>query len=115
MKVNVNKSKVMHCSRRVDGGRLNVNLNGEMLEEVDHSKYLGSQIGRGRGVEVNVSFRVGEARRAGGSVRKLWKNGGLGVEAKMMLYEGVVVLTALYGAETWGLREGSWMFLRWVV
>ena len=36
----------------------------------------------------------------------LWKNGGLGVEAKM-LYEGIVVLTSLYGAETWGLREAE--------
>ena len=44
--MNVNKSKVMHCSRQVDGGRLNVSLNGEMLEEVDHFKCLESQIGR---------------------------------------------------------------------
>ena len=42
-----------------------------MLEEVDHFKYLGSQIGRERGVEVDVSFMVGEARRAAGTVRKL--------------------------------------------
>ena len=73
-----------------------------MLEEVDHFKYSGSWIGREGGVEVDVSFK--EARRAAGTVRKLWKNGGLGVEAKMMLYEGVVVPMALYGSETWGLR-----------
>ena len=58
----------------MDGG----SLNGEMLEEVDHFKYFGSQIGREGGVEVDVSFRVGEARK--------------------MMYEGVVVPTALYGA-----------------
>ena len=29
------------------------------------------------------NFRVKEAKRAAGKVRKLWKNGGLGVEAKM--------------------------------
>ena len=50
----------------------------------------------------------GEAKRVAGTVRMLWKNGGLGVEAKM-LYEGIVVLllTSLYGAETWGLREAE--------
>ena len=76
----------------------------EMLEEVDHFKYLGSQIGREGGVEIDVSFRVGEARRAASTVKKLWKNGGLGVEVKKV-FEGVVVPTALYGTETWGLRE----------
>ena len=63
-------------------------LSGEMLEEMEHFKYLGSQIGREGGVEVHVSFRVGEAKRAAGTVRKLWKNRGLGVVAKMMIYEG---------------------------
>ena len=48
----------------------------------------------------------GEARKAAGTVRKLWKNRNLGVEAKMM-YEGVVVPTALYGAEKCGLREAE--------
>ena len=47
LKINVNKSKVMRCSRREDGRRMNVCLNGERLEEVDNFKYLGSQIGRG--------------------------------------------------------------------
>ena len=57
-------------------------------------------------MEVDVSFRVGETRRATGTVRKLWKNEGLRVEAKM-LHEGVAVPMALYGAETWGLREAE--------
>ena len=64
-----------------------MSLNGEMLEEVDYSKYLESQIGRRGGVEVDVSFRVGKAKSPAGTLRKLWKNGGLGVEAKM-LYKG---------------------------
>ena len=73
-----------------------MSLNGEMLEEVDHSKYLESQIGREGGVEVDISFKVVEARRAAGTVRKLWKNGGLGVEARK-IYEGIVVPMMLYG------------------
>ena len=70
-----------------------MNLNGEVLEEAEQFKYLGSQTGR-EGVEADVSFRVGEARRAAGTLRKLRKNGGLGVEIKM-LYEGIIVPTAL--------------------
>ena len=58
-------------------------------------------------MKVDVSFSVEKVRRAAGTVKKLLKNGGLGMEAKVMLYEGVVVPTALYGAEPWGLREAE--------
>ena len=107
LKVNVNKSKVMRCTGREDLRRLNVSLNGEVLEEVNQFKYLGAQIGRKGGVEEDVCWRVGEARKAAGTLKKLWKNGGLGMGGKKMLYEGIVVPTALYGAETWGLREAE--------
>ena len=58
-------------------------------------------------METDDSFRVREASRIAGTVRKLWKNGSLTAEAKKMLYEGVVVLTEMYGAGTWGLREAE--------
>ena len=32
-------------------------------------------------------------------------NRGLGIKAKQCLYEGVIVPTALYGAEAWGMRS----------
>ena len=34
-------------------------------------------------------------------------NRGLGIEAKKCLYEGVIVQTALYGAEAWGMRSAE--------
>ena len=39
--VNVGKSKVIWCSRYVNGDRMYVRLNGEPLEEVDCFKYVG--------------------------------------------------------------------------
>ena len=39
LRVNVDTSKVMRCSRYGDGGRMDVILNGEPLEEVDCFKY----------------------------------------------------------------------------
>ena len=38
LRVNVDKSKVMRCSRNVHLGRMNVRLDGEPLEEVDYFK-----------------------------------------------------------------------------
>ena len=49
LKVNVGKSKVLRCSRYCNGGRMNVILNGEPLEEVDCFKCLGSQVAADRG------------------------------------------------------------------
>ena len=40
LRVNVGKSKFMRCSRHVNGGRMNVRLNGYQLEEVECFKYL---------------------------------------------------------------------------
>ncbi len=44
LKVNGSKSKVMKCTRLVDGRRMNVALNGEVLKEVECFKYLESHL-----------------------------------------------------------------------
>ncbi len=41
MTVNVSKSKIMKCTRMVNGRRTDVVLNGKLLEEVECFKYLG--------------------------------------------------------------------------
>ena len=43
-RVNVGKSKVIRCSRYVNGGRMSMILKDEPLEEVDCFKYLRSQV-----------------------------------------------------------------------
>ena len=55
LRVNVSKSKVMKCTRRDDGLRMDVQLNGEKLEEVEHFKYLGATVAVDGGVEMDVS------------------------------------------------------------
>ena len=95
----------MRCTRNGEGGRLEVSLNGETLEEVESFKYLGSHIARDGGVGVEVSSRVKEASKCLGGMKSVMRNRYLGMEAKRRLYEGVIVPTALYGAETWNVKE----------
>ncbi len=52
VEVNGSKSKVMKCTRLVDGRGMNVALNGEVLEEVECFKYLGSHVDKNRMNEV---------------------------------------------------------------
>ena len=45
--------------------------------------------------------------RAWGAMKSVPSNRGLGMKAKKCLYEGVIVPTALYGAEAWGMRSAE--------
>ena len=102
LKVNVGKSKVMKCTREARG-RLVVRMNGEELEEVESFKYLGSTVAADGGVGTEVRVRVKEAGKVLGGLNRLFECKALGMGVKKMLYEGIVVPTALYGAETWNM------------
>ena len=43
----------------------------------------------------------------GGALKSVLSNIGLGIKAKRCLYQGVIVPTALYGAEAWGMRSAD--------
>ena len=50
---------------------------------------------------------MNEGYRAWGALKSVRSNRGLGIKAKKCLYEGVIVPTALYGAEAWGMRSAG--------
>ena len=82
-------------------GRMHVILHGELLEEVDCLKYLGSQVAADGECERNVEHRMNEGYSVWGVLKSVMSNRGLGTKAKKCLYEGVSVPTSLYGAEAW--------------
>ena len=59
------------------------------------------------GCEWDVVHRMNEGYRAWGVLKSVLNNIGLGIKAKKCLYEGVIVPTALYGAEAWGIRSAE--------
>ena len=103
LRVNVGKSKVMRCSRYGNGDRMHVILNGEPLEEADCFKYVESQVVADGGCERDMVHRMNQGYRASGALN----NRGLEINKKKCLYEGVIVPTALYGAEAWGMRSAE--------
>ena len=50
---------------------------------------------------------MNEGYRAWGALKSVLSNRGLGIKAKKCLYEGVIVPTALYGVEAWGMRSAE--------
>jgi len=107
LRVNVGKSKVMRCSRNGVVGTLDIRLNGEVLEEVESFRYLGSDVAANGGLEYEVKHRVNEGCKALGALRKVVNSKSMSMEAKRGLYESVIVPTVLYGAETWCLSAAE--------
>ena len=103
--MNVDKSKVVWCSRYGNRGRMHVMLNGEPVEDVDYFKYLGSQLAANGGCERDVVHRMNEGYRVRGVLKSVLSNIGFGIIANKCLYEGVIVPTALYGVEACGMRS----------
>ena len=69
--------------------------------------HLGLQVAADGGCERDVVHRMNEGYRAWGALKSVLSNRGLGINAKKCLYEGVIVPTALYGAEVWGMRSAE--------
>ena len=74
---------------------------------MDCFKYLGSQVALEGGCEKDVVHRMNERYRAWGALKSVLRNRGLGIKAKKCLYEGVIVPTAMYGAEAWSMRNAE--------
>ena len=57
--------------------------------------------------ERDVVHRKKEGYKAWGALKSVLSNRGLGIKVKKCLYAGVIVLTALYGAEACGMRSAE--------
>ncbi|XP_068224530.1 uncharacterized protein [Palaemon carinicauda] len=117
LRVNVGKSrlKVRRCTGRKGGARLNVMLNGKLLEEVDQFKYLGTVTAANGGVESDVCQKMNEGCKVLGAMKEMVKNTRLGMHVKRVLYEKVIVPTVMAGLELWGMlvtqRQKFYVFM----
>ena len=55
----------------------------------------------------DVVHRINEGYRAWEALKSVLSNRGLWIKAKKCLYEGVIVPTAFYRAEAWGMRSAE--------
>ena len=61
------------------------------------------QVAAGRGCERDVVHKMNERYKAWRALKGVLSNIELGIKAKKCLYEGVIVPTALYGADRHGV------------
>ena len=103
MKINVKKTKVMVVSRE-GGGIVNINIDGQKVEQVKNFKYLGSFISDDARNIVDVKTRVALAKEAFNKRKELLtRMFKLGLRKRMV--KVLVWPVVLYGCETWTLRK----------
>ena len=62
---------IISCTREGVGDRMNVRLDGELLEEVQSFKYLGLHVAVNGRVDVEVGHRVKEASKCMGAMKSV--------------------------------------------
>ena len=103
LKINVGKSKVLMVKKGEMGSCEKVRVSGEEMQEMDKFNYLGVMISTDGGMGEEVAHRVLEGRKVCGTMAKLWKENMISRGVKRELYERLVILTVVYGSETWSL------------
>ncbi|KAJ4427758.1 hypothetical protein ANN_25411 [Periplaneta americana] len=104
MKINANKSKSMVIGRKVK--TVNLRILNEAVEQVDNFKYLGCTISSNMSCSQEVKRRIAMAKEASNRKRRIFC-GPLEKELRKILVKCFVWSVALYGAETWTLRQSE--------
>ena len=103
MKINVQKTKTMVVSRN-EGRLVKIKIDDQEIEQVSNFKYLGSLISEDGRCLVDVKTRIALAKDAFNK-RKEFLTGGLSGTLKKRMVKVLVWPVALYGCETWTLRN----------
>ena len=97
MKINVKKTKVMRISKTGVGG-VALLVEGQLVEQVAKFKYLDSLIAADGRYEREIRASIGMTKDTFGKRKEL-------LTRKKKIIKAIVWSVALYGAETWTLRQ----------
>ena len=87
--------------------------NGRFIPIVDKFVYLGTTLTRNCRDDEDVKARIKKAGNAFGALRKcLFSNPSISLDAKRIIYEGLILSILLYGSECWCLTEKLFNLLR---
>jgi hypothetical protein len=104
MKINVKKTKTLLVSKQKTGGKVDITIYDQKVEQVTKFKYLGALISEDGRCESEVKVRIGMGKDAF-SKRKELLTKNFSRNIKIQIVKAVVWSVALYGCETWTLRK----------
>ena len=83
-----------------------INLDGEIVEAVNHFRYLGSVVMSSGRLDEELRTRIGRACATFGQLFKIWRRK-INLKTKLRIYNAVVISTLLYGSETWATTSSE--------
>ena len=99
MKINPKKCKVMTADNR------DITINGSPVDKVDDFVFLGSNV---PSVEADVKRRTRLAAWSFGRLKRtVWTNQDISRSLKVRIYKALILPIAIYGAESWTLRQAD--------
>ena len=107
MKTNVKKTKTMIIGKKAIVPRVNIELDGQVLEQVSCFTYLGQTITEDGKCDEEIKRRIGQARSAFNTMRDVLCCWRLPLSSRLRLLKCYVWSTLLYGVETWTVSKTS--------
>lgn len=104
LSINWEKTKYLKMTRRRQGG-LDLEINGNRVENVESFKYLGSTLTADNSVKHEIKARVAAGGRCYFAFKKLFSSNILHKEAKLRIYKTVIRPVVVYGCEAWTLTK----------
>uniref|UniRef100_A0A914WLD1 BED-type domain-containing protein n=1 Tax=Plectus sambesii TaxID=2011161 RepID=A0A914WLD1_9BILA len=99
LRISDQKTKTIHVGYMRTPPR--ITINGNQVEELQEFTYLGSVITADGDATRDVTRRIGKAFAIFQRLRSIWNSASLSLHLKLQLFSTIVLLTALYAAETW--------------
>ena len=82
-----------------------IKINGTILENVEHFKYLGSIKASDGTCRKDIVTRIAMAKQRMVQLTNLWKDRSIPTELKMKILKCLVWPIMLYGSETWTMKR----------
>ena len=105
MKINIKKNKAMVVSKKPNSPKINIDIDGQHIEQVASYMYLGSLISEDGRSEKEIKRRIMIARSTFTNMRTLLSCRGINLKTRLRAIKYYIWPTLFYGAETWTITK----------
>ena len=103
--MNVKKTKTMLFSKKKDNGKISIEIDGKIIEQVKSFQYLGAILTEDGKCETEVIRRIALAKNKFSNMNSLITSHDLSLTTKIRLTKCYIWSILLYGCETWSLTK----------